>query len=51
VLGYTPQQVNVMSMWQFMAAVEGYAKANSGDDAKMTNKEADDLFEWLKSKE
>ncbi|WP_313760167.1 hypothetical protein [Rhizobium sp.] len=50
-LGFTPQQVNVMSMWQFMAAVEGYVKANSGEDTKMSDREADDLFEWLKSKE
>jgi hypothetical protein len=40
-----------MSMWQFMAAVEGYLKANGADDGKMSDKEADDLFEWLKSKE
>jgi len=39
-----------MSMWQFMAAVDGYVKANSGQDAKMSNKEADELFDWLKSK-
>nr|WP_280950505.1 hypothetical protein [Rhizobium leguminosarum] len=40
-----------MSMWQFMAAIEGYVKAHSGEDEKMSDKEADDLFEWLKSKE
>jgi len=40
-----------MSMWQFMAAVEGYVKANGPEDGKMSDKEADDLFEWLKSKE
>lgn len=50
-LGFTPQQVNGMSMWQLLAAVEGYAKAKNGDNAKMSDKEADDLFEWLKSKD
>ncbi|CDM57195.1 hypothetical protein [Rhizobium favelukesii] len=39
-----------MSMWQFTAAVEGYIAANSPDDGKMGDKEADDLFAWLKSK-
>lgn len=50
-MGFTPQQVNSMSMWQFMATVEGYAKANGADESKMSDKEADHLFEWLKSKE
>lgn len=39
-----------MSMWQFLAAVDGYARANGGDD-KMSSKEADELFAWLQAKE
>lgn len=51
VVGYTPQQVNEMSMWQFMAAVDGYIKANTPDDGKMTEPEVDELWDWLQSKE
>lgn len=41
-----------MSMWQFMAAVEGYIKANTPeDDGKLGSKEADELWEWMKAKE
>lgn len=37
-----------MSMWQFLAQLEGYAEANdpkSGD--RLTEKEKDGLAEWL----
>jgi hypothetical protein len=46
-MGYTPQQVGEMSLWQFVAAVEGYAKANSSDEG-LSAKEADDLWEMVK---
>jgi hypothetical protein len=49
-MGFTPQQVNDMSMWQFMAAFDGYARANGAKD-KMSNAEADDLWKWLQEKE
>lgn len=38
-----------MSVWQFMAAVDGYIEAKdpkSGD--RLTDAEADDLWEWVK---
>jgi hypothetical protein len=51
VLGFTPQEVNAMSMWQFLTALDGHQK-NKGDDAqKMSSAEADELWEWLQSKE
>lgn len=50
-MGWTVADVKASSMWEFMAAVEGYVKANSADEAKMSDNEAHDLFEWLKSKE
>lgn len=31
-VGYTPQDVRAMSLWQFQAAMTGYAKANGADD-------------------
>lgn len=37
-----------MSMWQFMAALEGYIAANSSDgDKGLSGKEKDELAEWL----
>lgn len=51
-MGFTPQQVDQMSMWQYLAAVEGYVKANSVDDANgLSSREADELWEWMKNKE
>lgn len=46
-MGFTPQQVNAMSMWQFFTAAE----VHKTEDGKMSDKEADELFEWLRSKE
>lgn len=46
-IGFTPQQVNEMSVWQFMAAVDGYVEANSTDDGSLSAKEIDDLWDWL----
>jgi hypothetical protein len=49
-MGFTPQQVNEMSIWQFMAAVEGYAKHHSPDgDKQLTSKEKDELWDWIEA--
>lgn len=47
IMGFTPQEVNAMTIWQFVAAWEGYAKHHSGADEKMSDKESAELFEWL----
>lgn len=39
-----------MSLWQFQAAVDGYVKAHSPDDGKMTASEVDDVWKWLQEK-
>lgn len=40
-----------MSMWQYMAAVDGYIKANTSEEsAGLSGREADELWEWMKSK-
>lgn len=40
-----------MSMWQFMAAVDGYIKANSTEDKKSLSKsEANDVWQYLQAK-
>jgi len=47
-MGFTPQQVRAMSMWQYLAAKEGYERANDPDAGKeLTEGEADDLWAWL----
>ncbi|SOC93552.1 hypothetical protein SAMN05216358_3731 [Rhizobium sp. AN5] len=46
-IGFTPQQVNEMSVWQFMAAVDGYVEANTPDDGSLTTKEIDELWDWV----
>lgn len=50
-MGFTPAQVNEMSMWQFMAAIEGYAKVNNPEDDSISDQEVDEIWEWMKSKE
>lgn len=37
VMGFTPQQVGAMSLWQFMACADGWARANSPEAAKRSN--------------
>ncbi|QFT69603.1 hypothetical protein FIU93_22650 [Labrenzia sp. THAF35] len=50
-MGFTPQQVNQMSMWQYMAALDGYIRANSPDDqSRLSDKEADEIFAWMKER-
>lgn len=44
-MGYSPQQVNEMSMWQYLSAVDGYVKGNDPDAAKeLSAQEVDDLW-------
>ncbi len=47
-VGYSPQQVRAMSMWQYFSALHGYIDANSPKDGnKLTDSEAEELFEWI----
>lgn len=48
-MGFSPQQVDAMSLWQFMSAYNGYVQANSSGSNKLTESQKDDLFEWLES--
>ena len=48
VLGFSPGQVDAMSVWQYLAALDGYNRANDPDsDKKLSDKEQDELFEWI----
>lgn len=43
-MGFTPQQVDRMSFWQFAACVDGFNKANAPDDpAPPSNAEFDNF--------
>lgn len=47
-MGFSPQQVRAMSMFQYFAALDGFVKANSPDDDRaLSDKEKDELWEWL----
>ncbi|MBB3523080.1 hypothetical protein [Rhizobium sp. BK456] len=51
VLGFTPNDIKALSMWEFMAALEWYVKANSSDDGKMTSAEVEDVWKWMQGME
>ena len=40
-----------MSMLQFHAAVEGYVKAHTPDDGKLSSADVDDVWEWMQARE
>lgn len=47
-MGFTPQQVRAMSLWQFHAAVNGYIAAHTPKDKQgLSEDEADELFDWI----
>jgi hypothetical protein len=53
VVGLTPRDVDRLSMWEFMAAVEGWIKANSSEDSSgsLGSKEADEIWEWMQQQQ
>ena len=51
-MGISPVEVGRMSLFQYMAAVEGYAAAHDPEGQnKLSGQEEDELWSWLKSKE
>ena len=36
-----------MSVWQFTAAVEGFAKKQAGTKNQLSDAEKDDIWEWM----
>lgn len=47
-MGFTPHDVGKMSVWQYMAALEGYIASNSSEDSnRLSAKEEDELALWL----
>jgi hypothetical protein len=49
-MGFSPVEVDQMSMWQFLITVEGWAEAHAKDESGMSPKEADEIWQWLQSK-
>ena len=49
-MGFTPQQVDEMSMWQFQSAAEGFTRANDPNAAKeLTAAETEDLWKFVQA--
>ncbi len=48
-MGFTPAQVDEMSMWEFDAALQGYIEANSTEDTdnQLTDEEEKQLREEI----
>lgn len=46
-MGFTPQQVGQMSVWQYMAALDGYVAAQGGEEKGLSKAEEDELADWL----
>lgn len=47
-MGFSPQEVDRMSPWQFVAALEGFVSAHDPDGEKrLSDAEKDELWEWI----
>lgn len=47
-MGFTPQQAGAMSVWHYMAVVDGYNAAHSTEEDKtLSTTEVDDIAEWM----
>ncbi len=50
-MGMSPAEVDRLSLWQFLAAADGFARANDPDSGKeLSSAEADDIWKWLQTK-
>lgn len=51
-MGFSPQQINLMSIWEFNALVDGWMKANdSSGVTTLSESEKDEIWEWMQGKE
>ncbi|HEV7345469.1 MAG TPA: hypothetical protein VGN60_07535 [Devosia sp.] len=46
-MGLSPREVDRQSLWQFLAAWNGYVAANTPENGKLTESEAEALFDWI----
>lgn len=47
-MGLSPREIDDMSIWQYLAVLEGYSTQNDKGD-RMTESEKDDIWDWLNS--
>jgi hypothetical protein len=48
-MGFSPIEVDQMSYWQLLSAAAGWTEAHKPDDGKLTNGEADEIWDWMQS--
>ncbi|MCB5201884.1 hypothetical protein LH464_05250 [Neorhizobium sp. T786] len=49
-MGMTPAETLACSVFEYLAALDGFIEANDPDgDKKLNESEKDDLWEWLNS--
>lgn len=47
-MGFTAQDMNAMTMWQIMAAIDGFIAANTPEDKRgLSAKEKDELWAFV----
>lgn len=46
-MGFSPQHVRAMSVWQLFAAAEGYRAAHAPGRGGLSDEETDELWAWL----
>lgn len=47
-MGFTPQQAGAMSVWQYMATIDGFLDANSSEENKgLSSTERDELWDFV----
>jgi len=50
-MGFTPQEIDRMSIWQYAATIDGFNAAHDPDAGKaLSEAERDDLWEWMQGK-
>ena len=51
-MGFTPQQVNLMSLYQFQAAIDGYVEAHSSDEGtgKLSENDVNEIWDWMQDR-
>lgn len=48
-MGWSPDRVAAAPLWKFLAAFDGWKAANCADDDKsLSDRDADDLWEWVR---
>ena len=45
-LGFTPRQIDDMTVWELSACIEGYRQANGGEE-KQTAPTADEFYDMV----